>query len=92
MSGCDVIPLKTRYTHCKQQSMVEPVTVTMRSDVETKDSSSFGDNRIDETPVVSSMNFILDPDLPMIMPQQDKGTSSRTTKSKEGIKSPSCCC
>jgi len=88
MSGCDVIPLNTRYTHCKQQSIVEPVTVTILSYVEIKDSSSLGDNRIDETPVVSSMNFMLDPDLPMIIPQQDSGTSSRTTKSKEGINSP----
>jgi hypothetical protein len=54
----------------------------MRSDV--ADISSLGDRRIEATPVVSSINFIFDPDLPIIMPQLESGTSNRTTKSKDG--------
>jgi hypothetical protein len=39
---------------------------------------------MEATPVVSSINLIFDPDLPIIMPQLEIGTSNLTTKSKDG--------
>ena len=72
--------------------MLGPVKVTTRSDVpettaaegEEWSECSFGESRTDETPEASSICFMFDPALPIIIPQLELGTRSLTTKSNPG--------
>ena len=90
---------RMRKRHCAHGSRWEPVTVTIRSLVTVEmevaypaSIVSLGESLTDETPVDSSRNLMLEPDLPMIMPQLVLGTSSRTIKSKLGLPSPGAFC
>ena len=84
-----IIPSRTILAQLKQLSIVGPVSVTTRSDVpdttaadgEVGSELSLGDSRTDETPDASSICLMLDPALPIIIPQLELGTNKRTTKS-----------
>ena len=53
--------------------------------VDTMAPSSFGESLMDVTPDVSSKNFMLEPALPIIIPQLETGTNNRVTKSNTGM-------
>jgi hypothetical protein len=87
------MPSSTIHKHFKQLSIDDPVSVTTRSDVpetttaegDLGSSLSFGDNLTDDTPDASSICLMLVPPFPIIIPQHEFGTSSRTTKSNPGL-------
>mmetsp|Transcript_9018 Transcript_9018/g.12833 ORF Transcript_9018/g.12833 Transcript_9018/m.12833 type:complete len:116 (-) Transcript_9018:454-801(-) len=79
--------------HLMQLSRSGPVIVTARSEVADIIAAaavasalvpSFGDNLTADTPDDSTMCLTFVPPLPIIIPQQGTGTTSRTTNAKVG--------